>query len=111
MCEWLGKLDGWEALKNHDEISIFVFPDAQKSSFGVVWGACLRVLRVSGSVLVRVKNGWNVSRARFGVSGLRLGGVLGPSWDILGKFWSGLGESWRLPGNFLGAFLQDVLPS
>ena len=62
---------------------------------------------VSGPVLARLKYAWNAFRVRFGVSGLRLGDVLGPSWDVLGGSWSGLGESWRLPGNFLGVFVDE----
>ena len=69
------------------------------------------VFGVSGPVLVRLKCAWNASRVRLGVSGLRLGGVLGPSWAILGGSWSGLGEPWRLPGSLLGACLKKVLPS
>ena len=44
--------------------------------------------------------------ARLGASWRRLGGVLGPSWAVLGHlvaFWDVLGASWRCLGGVLGA--------
>ena len=43
--------------------------------------------------------------------GGRLGAILGPSWGISGRSEKGLGKPWRRPGNILGAFLKDCLPS
>ena len=44
----------------------------------------------------------------------RPGAILGPSWSISGGSEKGLqsvGEPWRLPGNILGRFSKDFLPS
>ena len=89
-----------DTLKNRDGIAIFYLPDAQRSSFGGVWGACLRVLGYLGQ-------SWcvpGVPGMRFGVhlraSEVRLGGVLRLSWGILGGSWRVL--AWL--GVFLGAF-------
>ena len=96
-----------EASKNRDRTLILDLPNPQKSSFGGVSEACLRVLGCLGQ-------SWCV----LGVSGMRLacvlerlGGVLGPSWSVLGGSWRGFGESWRLLGSFLGVFSEVFMPS
>ena len=66
---------------------------------------------VSGIVLVRPGRAWNTSWVRLRTSGVRLGSLLGPSWNVLGGSWKGFGESWELPGSFLGLFLEVFLPS
>ena len=38
-------------------------------------------------------------------------GRLGASWGISGGSEKGLGEPWRRPGNILGTFSKDFLPS
>ena len=48
---------------------------------------------VSGIVLVRPGPAWNTSWVRLRASGVRLGGVLGPPWNVLGGPWKGFGES------------------
>ena len=65
----------------------------------------------SGAVLVRHGCAWNASWVRLRASGVRLGGVLGPSWSVLGGSWRGFGESWRLLGSFLGVFSEVFMPS
>ena len=49
--------------------------------------------RVSGVALVRRRRAWNSSWVRLRASGVRLGGVLGPPWNVLGGPWKGFGES------------------
>ena len=66
---------------------------------------------VSGAVLVRLGRAWNASWVPLKASELRLGGVLGASWSVLGGSWRCFSTSWRLPGNLLGGFLEDFLPS
>ena len=66
---------------------------------------------VSGIVLVRPGRAWNTSWVRLRASGVRLEGVLGPSWGVLGASWKGFSEPRKLPGRLLGAFLEDFLPS
>ena len=91
-----------EASKNRDKIIILDIPDAQKSSSGEVWEACLRVLGCLGQ-------SWCV----LGVSGMRLGcvlerleSVLEVSWGHLGASWEDLGGVLASLGGFLGAFWE-----
>ena len=100
-----------DTLKNRDGIAIFYIPDAQRSSFGGVWGASLRVLGYLGQ-------SWcvpGVPGMRFGVhlraSEVRLGGCLEAILGHLGRILEGFGVAWSLPGSFLGVFLEDFLPS
>ena len=59
-----------------------------------------------GGVLVLAGCAWNAFWVCLRVSGVRLRGVLGPSWRVLGGSWKGFSESWRLPGSFLAIFLK-----
>ena len=76
---------------------------ALEGSSGCLWGVlwCLRhswrILDASG-----VCSGGVLEHQ--GVSGMRLGGVLELSWDVLGGVLEDLGESWGLPGSFLVVF-------
>ena len=47
----------------------------------------------SGVVLARPGRAGNASWVRLRASGVRLGGVLGPPWNVLGGPWKGFGES------------------
>ena len=55
---------------------------------------------MSGAVSMRAGRAGNALWVRLSASGVRLGGVLGPSWDVLGGSWKGFGESCKLPGSF-----------
>ena len=76
---------------------------ALDGSWGCLWGVlwCLRhswpILDASG-----VCSGGVLEHQ--GVSGMRLGGVLELSWDVLGEIWEDPGESWGLPGSLLAVF-------
>ena len=66
---------------------------------------------VSKADLVCPRCVWNASPVRLTASGVRLGGVFGLYWAVLGGSWRGFGESWRLPGSFLTVLLEDFLPT
>ena len=95
------------SFKNFAKTTILDFPDAEKSSFGRVRKACLRVVGyLEQSCCVLGAPGMHL-----GGSELCLGRVLGRSWCVLGGSWKGFGTSWRLPGGFLGIFLEVFLTS
>ena len=95
-----------EASKNRDRSLILDLPNPQKSSFGWVWEACLKVLGCLGQ-----------SRCVLGVSGMRLGcvlerleSILEVSWGHLGASWEDLGGVLASLGGFLGAFWEYFMP-
>ena len=114
----MGKLGGWvvvfckhfgstNSFKNFVKITILDLPDAEKSSFGRVRKACLRVVGyLEQSCCVLGAPGMHL-----GGSELCLGRVLGRSWCVLSGSWKGFGTSWRLPGCLLGIFLEVFLTS
>ena len=55
---------------------------------------------------MRPGRAWNTSWVRLRASGVRLGGVLGPSWGVLGV---GLGGFLASLGSFLGDFWEHFL--
>ena len=67
--------------------------------------------RMSGAVSMRAGRAGDAFWVCLSASGVRLGGVLGPSWGVLGGSWRVFGESRKFPGRLLGAFLEDFLPS
>ena len=93
-AEWLGSFENQLKIANID------FLDTQKSSFGEVWEACLRVLGYLGE-------SWCVP----GVPGIHLGCVLERLGCVSEVSWGHLGTSWEDPvgvlaslRSFLGAF-------
>ena len=95
-ARWMGKLGGWvvvfckhfgstSSFKNFSQITILDLPDAEKSSFGRVRKACLRVVGyLEQSCCVLGAPGMHL-----GGSELCLGRVLGRSWCVLGGSWKG----------------------
>jgi len=89
-----------EASKNRYEIIILDLPDAQKSSFGEVWEACLRVLGCLGQSQCVP----GVLGKHFGCVLMRLGCVLEVSRGHLGMSWEDPGGVLASLVSFLGAF-------
>ena len=85
---------------------IFESPNPRKSSFGEVLEAFLGSPEVSWAVLARLGRSLGVLWVRLGApegGRGRLGGVLGPSWNVLEGFGDGFGEPF---GSILEASLQ-----
>ena len=112
----LWMLGGWrvELLRSFEKSSWnhnFGPPRRSKIELCRGLGGMFESFGVPGGVLVLAGRAWNAFRVCLRVSGVRLRGVLGPSWRVLGGSWKGFSESWRLPGSFLAIFLEFVWPS